>query len=66
MGINDFSCDEVISNMSEENLNKVFKYFGEEKDSKKIARNIVRDRKFGDITTEKLVKIISNEWICIN
>ena len=41
MGINDFSCDEVISNMSEENLNKVFKYFGEEKFSKRIARKIV-------------------------
>ena len=50
MGINDFSCDEVISNMSEENLNKVFKYFGEEKFSKRIARKIIDVRQ-----TKKLI-----------
>ena len=60
MGINNFSAKEVINQLSEKELAIIFKYFGEEKDSKKIARNIVRDRKFGDITTEKLVKIIDN------
>ena len=60
MGINNFSAKEVINHLSEKELAIIFKYFGEEKDSKKIARNIVKDRKFKDITTEKLVKIIDN------
>ena len=34
MGINDFSANEVISNMDENNLAKVFKVFGDEKYSK--------------------------------
>ena len=29
MGINDFSANEIISNMDENNLAKVFKVFGE-------------------------------------
>ena len=60
MGINDFSCDEVISNMSEENLNKVFKYFGEEKFSKRIARKIVDIRQTKKINTEDLTKIVDS------
>ena len=28
MGLNDFSCDEVISKMSQQSLFKIFKYFG--------------------------------------
>ena len=31
MGLNDFPCHEVISNMSENNLYKIFKYYGDEK-----------------------------------
>ena len=58
MGINNFSCHEVISNMSEENLNKIFKYFGEEKFSKRIARKIVEIRKTKKINTEDLTKIV--------
>ena len=60
MGINDFSCHEVISGMSEENLNKIFKYFGEEKFSKRIARKIVELRKTKRINTEDLVRIVNN------
>lgn len=60
MGINDFSCDEVISNMSEENLNKVFKYFGEEKFSKRIARKIIDIRQTKKINTEDLTKIVDS------
>ena len=44
MGINDFSCHEVISSMSENNLTKIFKFFGDEKDSKKIASKIIKKR----------------------
>ena len=58
MGINDFSADDVISKMDENNLTKVFKVFGDEKYSKKIAKEIVKKRKEKIIKTEDLVKII--------
>ena len=35
MGINDFSANEIISNMAENNLAKVFKVFGKRKIFKK-------------------------------
>ena len=60
MGINDFSAKEVINNLDEAELEKIFKYFGEEKESKRIAHNIVEDRKKRKITTEELVKIIKS------
>ena len=60
MGINDFSANEIISNMDENNLAKVFKVFGDEKYSKKIAREIVKKRKEKIIKTEDLVKIIDD------
>ena len=60
MGINDFSANEIISNMDENNLYKVFKIFGDEKYSKKIAKKIVEKRKDKTIKTEDLVQIIDN------
>ncbi len=60
MGINNFSCHEVISNMSETNLYKIFKYYGDEKYSKKIARKIVETRKTKIINTEDLIKIVDS------
>ena len=60
MGKNDFSANEIISNMDENNLTKVFKIFGDEKYSKKIAKEIVSKRKDKTIKTEDLVKIIDN------
>jgi len=60
MGINNFSCHEVISNMSESNLYKIFKYYGDEKYSKKIARKIVEIRKTKVINTEDLTKIVNS------
>jgi len=60
MGINDFSAKEVINNLDENKLQKIFKYFGEEKESKRIAHNIVEDRKTREITTEELVRIIES------
>jgi len=60
MGLNNFSSHEVISNMSENNLNKIFKYFGDEKYSKKIAKKIVKIRKTKVINTEDLTKIIDS------
>ena len=60
MGINDFSASEVINNLDENELEKIFKHFGEEKESKRIAHNIVEDRKKIKINTEKLVRIITS------
>ena len=60
LGINDFSANEVINKLNENELEAIFKFFGEEKESKRIAHNIVEDRKKGKITTEELVRIIES------
>ncbi len=60
MGINEFSAKEAINFLEENELEKIFKYFGEEKESKRIAHNIVEDRKSREITTEELVRIIKS------
>ena len=60
MGINDFSANEVINKLDENELEKIFRYFGEEKESKRIAHNIVEDRKKIKINTEELVRIIES------
>jgi len=60
MGINDFSAKEVINNLDEKELSQIFKYFGDEKDSNRIAHNIVEDRVTREITTEELVRIIES------
>ena len=60
MGLNDFSCDEVISKMSQESLFKIFKYFGDEKYAKLISKKIVQSREIKKINTENLVEIIES------
>jgi 16S rRNA (cytosine1402-N4)-methyltransferase len=60
MGMNDFSAKEVINNLDEKELAQIFKYFGDEKDSNRIAHNIVEDRATREITTEELVRIIDS------
>jgi len=60
MGINDFSAKETINNLDEKELAQIFKYFGDEKDSNRIAHNIVEDRASREITTEELVRIINS------
>ena len=58
MGLNNFSAEDVINKLNEKELEKIFKFFGEEKESKKIARNIVKERIKQKIDTQLLVKII--------
>ena len=58
MGLNDFSCDDVISKMSQQSLYKIFKYFGDEKYAKPISKKIIQLRKNKKIKTENLVEII--------
>ena len=60
MGLNDFSCDHVISKMSQQSLFKIFKYFGDEKYAKPISKKIVQLRKNKKIKTENLVEIIDS------
>ena len=60
MGLNDFSASDVINKLDEKELEKIFKLFGEERESKKIASKIVRERKEKKINTENLVKIIES------
>ena len=58
MGLNDFSAKEVINRLDEKDLEKIFKFFGEEKYAKKIARSIVKQRGINKIDTKSLVELI--------
>ena len=58
MGLNKFSAEDVIHNLNKSELEKIFKFFGDEKDSKKIASRIVKIREIKKIDTQSLVKII--------
>ena len=58
MGLNNFSAEDVINKLDERELDNVFKFFGEEKESKFIARNIVKERSKKKIDTKTLVEII--------
>ena len=58
LGINDFSAKEVINKLGAKELELIFKFFGEEKEAKKIAINIIKERKIQEIDTEILVKLI--------
>ncbi len=60
MGLNEFSASDVINKLDEKKLEKIFKFFGEERESKKIASTIVKERKSKIINTENLVKIIES------
>ena len=58
MGINDFSAKEAINKLSVVELEKIFKFFGDESEAKKIANQIVVKRKDKEINTKSLVDII--------
>ena len=60
MGINKFSAKDVINKLSENELANIFKFFGEEKESNRIAYKIVNKRKTKNINTQELVKIIDS------
>ena len=58
MGLNDFSAKEAINRLDEKDLEKIFKFFGEEKYAKKIASSIVKQRSINKIDTKSLVELI--------
>ncbi len=60
MGINNYSAKEAINNLSEKELEKIFKFFGGEKEAKKIAFHIVKQRNIKIIDTKSLVDLVEN------
>ncbi len=60
LGLNDFSAREVINKLTSDDLQKIFKYFGEEKEAKKIANKIIKERTKYEINTQNLVNIITS------
>jgi len=59
LGLNSFSAEEAINKLDQKELEKIFKFFGDEKEGKFIARNIVKERINKKIDTQGLVKIIN-------
>jgi len=60
MGFNRFSADDVINNLRQSDLVKIFKFFGEENKSNIISKKIILLRKNKRIQTEDLVNIINS------
>ncbi len=60
MGLNSFSAHEVIHNLDLIDLNKIFKYFGEDNEAKIIAKKIINFRNKKNINSEDLINIIES------
>ncbi len=60
LGLNSFSAEAAINKLDQKELEKIFKYFGDEKEGKYIAQNILKERIKKIIDTQDLVKIIDN------
>ena len=58
MGMNNFSAKDVVNKLDSKKLEKIFKYFGDEKEAKRIANNIIKERLKKDIDTKSLVNLI--------
>ena len=58
MGLNDFSAKDVIDKLDQKELEQIFKYFGEEKNSKLISKKIVLERQKKNLDTQDLVNIV--------
>ncbi len=60
MGLNSISANEIINNLGEKELTKIFRVFGEENSGKNISKKIISFRKKKNIQTEDLVNIINS------
>ena len=58
MGLNNFSAADAINKLDIFELEKIFRFFGEEKESKKIAAKIIKERNKNTIDTQALVRLI--------
>ena len=61
LGLNSFSADDAINKLDQQDLTKIFKFFGDEKDSKKIAKAIIKKRDKNIISSEDLNEIVNRE-----
>ncbi len=61
MGLNTFSAHDAINKLHKDDLAKIFKYFGDERDGKKIANSISKKRNKKILSTKDLVEIINKE-----
>ena len=60
LGLNSYSAGDAINKLDEKQLEKIFKFFGNEKEAKYIARNIIKERSKNEIDNKSLIKIIDN------
>ncbi len=58
MGLNEFSAKQVINKLDGNHLERIFKYFGEEREAKFIVKNIIKQRLSREIDTKTLVDLI--------
>ena len=58
LGLNNYSAEDTINKLDEKELEKIFKFFGDEKEAKYISRNIIKERLKNIIDTKSLVEII--------
>ena len=58
LGFNEFSAKEAINELEEIELEKIFKFFGEEREAKKIIKKKVKKKKKKEIDTQSLVRIV--------
>ena len=59
LGLNEFSADDVVNKLDQKDLDKIFRYFGDEKKAKIISKKICEFRKKNLLKTENLVDIIN-------
>ena len=60
MGLNEFSAEDVVNKLDAIDLQKIFKFFGDEKEAKKISSKIVHYRKKEKINNKNLIEIIES------
>ncbi len=58
LGINNFSAKDTINKLDASELELIFKFFGDEKEAKRIANKIVQEREKITIDTQTLVRLI--------
>ena len=58
LGLNSYSAEDAINKLDKKELEKILKFFGDEKEAKYIVRNIIKERSRYKIDTKSLVKII--------
>ena len=57
MGLNDFSASDVVNKLDAQELEQIFKFFGDEREAKKISLKIVEKRQSKKLNNKDLVEI---------